>query len=488
MQKLIPSILILCLLVLFSAARKNTVDNQQKDLAVFKRVVLEKESRLDLHIQQDSVLYYFNQLDKVFLKKQSKIDQFRFFGIALSKIQCGHTQIQPNSGLFREWLTVRKSLPIDYYLIGKRLVVNKLSKDDKLALKEGRTKYEQGKKIPAGSEIITINQKTVTEMMNEIGRFLSSDENSIDFKYYQSAQLFEFYRHISDPFDKDSIQVEYVTFDGDTNSLFLQIGTAPVHTMNKRMSKNEETYQKNETNMGEFAIANHSGYFRFRSFSRSHGIKYDEFLRRSFKKLKAKNMDRLIVDLRGNTGGAMQYSFMRYIVGEDVLLGRYIIGKPKKGIESSHLKKISNEYSKHKKISKMQKRLIRHGKFNNGEVKTKKVDTSLIFHGDIIVITDEGTFSSAAILACHLKTFKNAKIIGRRAGGSFYLGNAGALTLKLPKSKLKLFVNPNTFYSHLKPVDNPLEIKEPEIILSPLILDQRKLDMYYLKTATKSFD
>ena len=90
----------------------------------------------------------------------------------------------------------------------------------------------------------------------------------------------------------------------------------------------------------------------------------------------------------------------------------------------------------------------RKGKFNNGTVLSESVDVSLIYEGEIVLITDEGTFSSAAILACYLKSMKNAKIIGQRAGGSFYRGNAGTITLKLPHSKLQIFVNPNTFYSH----------------------------------------
>ena len=298
--------------------------------------------------------------------------------------------------------------------------------------------------------------------------------------------MFDFYRHLGSPFTKDSIHISYV-FESDTNEIYMQPGVAPVRTMNQRLRRGAYLFKQNEENMGEFKIVQQCGYFRFYSFKSSYGKKFDLFLEQSFEKIKSKKVKKLIIDLRGNTGGAMQYSFMRYIVGEDVSLGRYVVEKPKMGVENRHINKLSPDYFKHKRASKMQKRLQRKEVFDNGTIKTKPVQERLIFDGEIVVITDEGTFSSAAILACHLKTLANAKIIGRTAGGSFYIGNAGTLILELPKSKLKMFVNPNTFYSHLELAEDPFIIKQPDLVLNPLILDKKKRDAYYFKQAKNTF-
>ena len=184
----------------------------------------------------------------------------------------------------------------------------------------------------------------------------------------------------------------------------------------------------------------------------------------------------------------MQYSLMRYFVGENVLLGRYIVGKPKKLFESRHLKKFNSDYSKHRKISRKQKRLIRRKKFDNGSVYTTYVDPELIYKGQIVVLTDEGTFSSASILAAYLKTMCSAKILGHSAGGSFYKGNAGTLSLKLPNSKMKIFINPNSFYSHLENTTNPLTIKIPDLMVDQIILDPKKRSYFYIKHAKKMFE
>ena len=183
----------------------------------------------------------------------------------------------------------------------------------------------------------------------------------------------------------------------------------------------------------------------------------------------------------------MQYSLMSYFVGEDKYLGKYIVEKPKHGFENKYLKKFSIDYVQHKRLSSQQKREIRRGKFDEGKVYTDDVESSLVYDGQIVVITDEGTFSSASMLACHLKTMKGAKIIGSTAGGSFYSGNAGSIQLQLPNSELRVYINPNTFYSHLEPPLDPIKIKQPDITYNELVIDKSRRDNFFKSKAMKAF-
>ncbi len=265
-------------------------------------------------------------------------------------------------------------------------------------------------------------------------------------------------------------------------------GEAPVHTMNKRIYAYTRQEKARESEYGEFKIIKGKyAYFRFRSFASCGGQKYNEFLNKSFKRIKDQKIDQLVIDLRGNTGGVMQYEFMSYIVGENIKLGKYVVAKPSFDSRNKYVKKTAVDYLRHRRMSKSQRRQVRKGKFNNGEIYTKKVDSNLVYHGRIVVITDESTFSSAGILACHLKTLANAKILGRTAGGSFYKGNSGTLHVKLPESGFELLVNPNTFYSHLSPSVDPRAIKEPDVFLNPVFMDARKLESYYFREACELF-
>ncbi|MEJ6584056.1 MAG: S41 family peptidase [Crocinitomicaceae bacterium] len=474
-------------LFLFISATKNPVADQQKDFSIFKEVLLEKEGTLNLNNSIDSIHLFLKYVEFKFQKEQTILGQYKLYSAALSMIQCGHTQIHPNNSVLFQWLTVRKSMPFDVYFIGKHLMVNDLLEADSELIQEGKPAHERTKTIKAGAEILTIDDKTIPEIMNEISPFLSSDENGIDFKYFQAGQMFDFYRHISSPFTKDSIHVTYL-YKKDTNELYFIPGAAPVRTINLRSKKNAERFELDEANLGEFTVVRGRGYFRFRSFKESYGKKYNEFLKKSFEKIKSKKIDEIIVDLRGNTGGAMQYEIMAYFLDNGTNLGSYVVEKPRKAIESRYIKKMTPDFIKHRKSTKTQKRMQRKNRFDNGATLVENSNEELRYQGRILVITDEGTFSSASMLACHLKTLCGAKIMGRPSGGSFYIGNAGTLKLHLPKSKFTIFVNPNTFRSHLKPSNNPQIIKQPDVLVNSKIIDRKKRDEFYLKTAIRSFN
>lgn len=467
----------------------NDVSKQQHDYDIFSTVLKQKEGVIDLHMSKDSIQFFLQDLHDQLSSKKSLLEQFKLYSLTIEKLHGGHTQIMVTKKVQAEWLAERNSLPFDMYLIGHRLVVGKMDDEDYEVLEEEQSKTELLKQPDEGSEILSIDGRSVDQMMVQMGKYISSDEGTIDFKYYQASQMFDFFRHLAIPYTKDSIQVVLITPSQDTNELYFKTGTAPVHSMNKRLAELYGNYYSSEQNHGQFKIVRDEyAYFRFKSFSASSGAEYETFLKKSFVQINDKHIKKLIVDLRGNTGGVMQYSFMKYMVGQGVNLGKYIIQKPDSRGNRKYVNKFNIHYLRHTMLSHEQKRKMETGRFNRGIQLTEHVDTNLIYDGEIIVITDEGTFSSAAMLACHLKTLKNAKIVGRTAGGSFYSGNAGTLLVKLPQSKFLIAINPNTFYSQLKSTNDPRSIKEPDLFLDPLIIDYEKRNQFYFKQALTLFN
>lgn len=480
--------LIVGFLLLTSLRYSDTITSQQEDFRVFRTILESKEGTLDMHLSSDSISFYLDQLQLDLSDDKSDLEEFKLYSEMIARLDCGHTQVLNNRRIQAEWLREQKSLPIDLYLIDRHLVVGKIIPDDYENTVRDNNPSGGASVIPVGSEILTIDNRTVPEMIEGMGKYLSGDEGAIGFKYYQASELFEFYRHLAFPLNKDSVEVTYITPESDTLTKFLQPGKAPIHSMNRRLMKASEKYISDEGNMGKFKIVNDEyGYFRFTTFAQSSGVEYEEFLRESFEKLKRNNIDQLVIDLRGNTGGVMQYDFIKYFVGDGVNIGRYVIAKPFKGLDNKYVKKMNMPFIRYAFLSWSQKRSVREGTFNNGTVYTDPVDEDLRYKGKVAVITDEGTFSSAAILACHLKTLAQAKIVGRPAGGSFYAGNAGTLLVKLPESGLLISVNPNTFYSHLTPVDDPLTIREPDAYVDALVLNEKERNKLYFNAAVALF-
>jgi len=482
-------ILIGGLILLTSLSQTDSITRQQEDFRVFRTVLESKEGTLDMHLSADSITYFLNKLQVELSREKSMLEEFKLYSEMIARLDCGHTQVLNNRRIQAEWLLEKKSLPLDLYLVGRRLVVGEIIPED--FDKTIRDNNPEGgpSPIPVGSEVLMIDSLTVPQMMTGISRYLSGDEGSLGFKYFQAKEIFEFYRHLAFPLNKDSVFVKYVTPLSDTLTTYLQPGKAPILSMNGRLMRAALDYNENEVNMGQFKVVNGEfGYFRFTSFSASAGTEYDSFLEESFKELRRKNINKLVIDLRGNTGGVMQYEFIKYFVGGDVNVGRYVIAKPFKGLDNKYIKKASIPFVRYAFLSWSQRRRLKNGSFNDGRITTDPVNDDLRYKGQIAVITDEGTFSSAAILACQLKTLAGAKLVGRPAGGSFYSGNAGTLMVKLPRSGLLISVNPNTFYSHLEPVEDPLAIREPDIYLDELILDEKDRNQFYFKGAVASFN
>lgn len=474
------------IVVILCISAGSSPNKQLKDFEIFKEVMLEKEGTLNLHHDESVFRKALSMAEKNFQQPKSILEQFKLYSLTLSVLECGHTQIHPNSAVLKEWLKERKALPLDYILVGRKLYVADITSQDRTEM-ENEQPGRLSSLPPTGAEILEIDGYTVNEMMREMGIFLSSDENGIDFKYFQARSLFEFYRHLALPLKGDSVEIRYVN-RRDTGYLMLQTGRAPVYAINARLKSGFQDAQSKEANMGSFSIREGVGYFRFVSFKSSSGKRYEDFLEKSFNDLRRRRIKKLVIDLRGNTGGVMQYDLMRYFVGEDVELGTYIIEKPKKLSDNRHIKKWSGTYFRHSAGSRSQKRRIRKDKFEGGKEITGSVDTTLIYRGKIVIITDEGTFSAASVLAGHLKHFCNAKIIGRPAGGSFYSGNAGTLQLVLPHSKLSVYVNPNTFRSSLPHASDPFRIKQPDIWLELPSKNLKKADEFYFRAAKKSFN
>ncbi len=476
------------ILILLSFTKHNkTIRDQLKDYSVFVDVLTTKEGTLDLNTPLDSMQYYLTKLGDELKEEQSHIELFKLYSNITSKIQCGHTTLQPTKNVIKEWIKQKNSLPIDYVLYGQKLYTRKIEDEDKKTVNYGKSNYQITATIPNNCEIIAIDNKTIKTLITKIGEHLSSDEDGIEFKYFQTSQLFEFYRKITFQEKQDSTKVTYV-HKKDTIDKYLFNGFPPLKTINKRLIEYEKTFKKNIEDIGKFSMFKSKyGYFKFVSFKKCRGKEYAKFLKDSFTTLQKNKTKFLLIDVRGNTGGQMQSLLMSYLVGNNVTIGKYQVTKPKKRSENKNIKKGKKDYTNHKILSFSQKILLKRNPEYDFALKTPLIEEKLQFKGKIIVITDEGSFSASSFLASNLKTLRNAKIAGHIAGGSYYKGNAGTLTCVLPKSKLTFIVNPNTFNTTLVAGNDTQTIKIPDLIVDPIYPDSKKKDEWYLSKVVKLF-
>ncbi len=467
-MKIPISVFIILLLTIISYGQaSNILKFQRIDFERFKKAFLKIEANPYLHISEQSLQSNFQKLRDDLRSPLSPLELYQKYAAFLAKIQCGHTSIAPSNAVIKEWGRANQCLPFDVVLVNKKLFATATHPDDLILQTKNQKNTSKTTKsknnIQGGTEIYSIDKKNISEWMQLISPYISSDENGIDFKYYNASQLFDFYRYLANPTKKDSIEIRYI-IQRDTLSKFVKLQHPLVNTIRARFGSDKLAMKLKE--FGSFSIEkNKYGYFRFESFQFSKGLNYDDFLKKSFETMKKKKIDALIIDLRGNTGGIIQVEILRYLLPEGTEIGSYEFEKQ---INKSELRNMGFKiHSWSTKVYlKNLKALKRVDKLNmeaNGPLKVGK-NYAEKFKGNLVVITDEGTFSAASILACQLKTLAKAKIVGTTAGGSFYAGNAGSLELVLKKSKLTIQLNPNFFSTHLYPAPTiDSEIKNPDL-------------------------
>lgn len=128
-----------------------------------------------------------------------------------------------------------------------------------------------------------------------------------------------------------------------------------------------------------------------------------------FKKIAEKQSKNLIIDVRNNVGGGLDYA--------DELL-KYLLIKPFTKYQISSSPNIKDK-KKNLSINRFYEPV-----------------TDFQFRGNVLVLINEGTFSTAVYLAAHLKNQANIKLIGTTCGGAADGSSAGKFTsFTLPNTK-----------------------------------------------------
>lgn len=485
---------ILCvLLFIFSAAvfsqkPAKLIKRQQKDFTIFKTTLFEVEAKPFRHIAEDSLNYFLTNLEtKLGSEVISTKEQFLNYSQIIQKIQSGHTSVQPNKKTFGQWIRERNSLPVDVKLVGKKLyTLNDYDLYPPEQMKKLSGKDKKKNHVVKYTEIVRIDGVSIEQWMDRIGKYVSADEDFIDFKYFAIKDLFEFYRSFAVTEKKDSVKIDIIK-RRDTSSLILKLNYPPLEDINKRFKEDKKKEKERKKDRGEFKmLTSKIACFKFNTFAESEGKKYTKFLNESFKKINDKEIEKLVIDLRGNLGGVIQLELLRHFQfkNDKDIVGSYTVLNRNKPTYMKHIKRDEN-YRKNKKAIRKFKKMEKRG-FNGTITEEHLTQTGTLYNGKIVVLTDGGSFSAASLLASQLKDLCDAKIVGTCSGGSFHEGVSGTYKLKLPNSKILIYFNPNYYTSSLNVDSINHDVKKPDIELIELFGNPQKTKNKNKKNLKKS--
>lgn len=273
--------------------------------------------------------------------------------------------------------------------------------------------YSKEQEMNEGDKILSINGKTSSEIINEIGSCLFVDgtiKSSLNHKL-NSGFAWMYYLYVD---QSTSFDIEYyIPIDDNTSRTKMRALRKSTMTKNYKIQYgiDDDKTKQLGNEVFYYSLKKDRAMLKLKSFNRSklknQKVKSKKFYENIFEEIHNKNVPNLIIDLRGNTGGRTE-------MAEDIL--PFILKE-----DTAKIYRTSVSWK---------------GKIKEFELPEK---SEFAFKGKIYVLVDGLTFSAAATLSRYLKEYGEATVIGEEGGGRYEGFVAGSIeAMKLPQSQIGL--------------------------------------------------
>jgi Peptidase family S41 len=438
-------ILLLPVFTALKAQQTNlTLAQQMEDFEIFVGGLKEGHSGLNYFIDQKTLSVKCDSIRKSFEENASIESYYLKLRYIVSLLCHGHTRINlPTNGWVNYKMGVLDSTKI--YLPFEFLIIN-----TQLFIKEDCSKEQL---FPKYSEVKSIDNINVATLINSMLQFIPADGVNQTFKYYNLYNYFYFH-YLYDLFYPGKKAYKIELKNNNTHYYIQGLKASSIDSIyRKKNNQSISTYGKQLDYTCN--VSKNTGYLKIGSFYKvlieNFGQKYEPFLDSAFADIKSKNVQNLIIDLRNNEGGGDSYDniLVRYLIdkisiSKDIQVpGRVFQYKEyavnltddvKGFIENptEFLRDDSTLFIKEKYVNMM----------TEGIVEPPKCQ----FNGNIIVLTNGGSFSAATNVISTLYNFrKNSTrkilFVGEEQGGDIYCGTECAgqgYTIKLPNSSIQV--------------------------------------------------
>ncbi len=413
----------------FNPQQKFAVHQLQQDFTLARNVLEKIHPTLYWYMPKDSMEMYFNAGYK-YIKDSMTEQEFNWKIMApiIHQIHCGHTSIRLSEG-YEKWAKNKVFASFPLYLKcwnDTMAVVANLDSTDRI--------------FKRGTIIKSINKIPANKIISKMLLYLPEDGYAQNVNYIRISNNFPaLHRNIFGL--SKTYNVEYLDSLGIKKSTTLKLfepksDTTIVSKPNKKLEKDSNKTKGIEKyrllkidSSGKFAV------MQLNSFSNG-GLRF--FFRKSFKALKRKNINNLIIDLRNNGGGYIFNSnlLIKYISRTPVLVADSIYSKVKSLSPFTHHFKMGTITSWGLRyMTKRKQNGIYHDNQFEGQLLVPKIKNH--YSGKVYVLISGPTFSASTLFANAVKGQSGIKLLGEETGGGWY-GNGGVLIQDLVLSNTKL--------------------------------------------------
>jgi hypothetical protein len=436
MNKLKVLLLLLSIQLLSSLADaqvsdpKFTVSQLQQDYELFTRALKEAHPGLYRYTGKDEIDSLFEITKSRIAEPMSEIDFYKLLMPIIVKIRCGHTKWFRNEKTDDRYAFYNDQLfPLKLYFLNDKAFVI----DD----------YSGNASILRGSEVLTINGKTIPQIREQINRYIPTDGFVKSLLYEELNHFFNGY--FATFVDHQPAYTVTLNINKKTVTKFLPgvALTAIQHKEQKAKVGSQLPLRLKYLQPGTALLT--IGRF----FIPKEEQDFYAFIDSAFLDLKIKGVENLIIDVRNNEGGEESFGgyLYSYLAAGDFQYYKKITVAQKEPVTFIQHAWMPPPYEEERK------------KFveKDGEVLwmgqpylSLKPAQQNAFKGKVFVLINGLSFSVTSEFASFVHHHKRATFIGEETGGAYYGNNSGVFTIvTLPNTKLGMGIPLLGFYSNV---------------------------------------
>ena len=415
----------------YNPAKKYTKETLQKDYALLREILEAKHPSLYWYTPKEKMDEYFAKYNKSISDSMTE-QQFAWLSIAplIDKIHCGHTSVSLSKA-YSKWVQgkVIPSFPLYMKIWNDTMAVT------------GNLNYKKDSVFKRGTLITSINGIPNDLLIKYMLEFLPEDGYANNVNYIRLSANFPYYHRNIFGLSKN-YSVNYLDSNGAEKNINVPLFVPAKDSVKKdsiiRKKKEAEPQEKKILQYRSLTIDSSKRFATVTINTFSEG-KLRPFFRSTFKQLKKKNIDHVILDLRSNGGGK---------VGMSTLLTKYVSRVKFKVADTLYTRSRGiGPYGKYIKggiLNSMEMLLISR-KNKDGNYHMRYLEKHFYkpkknsYKGKVYVLTGGPTFSASAIVCNILKGQKDITLLGEETGGGWY-GNNGIMIpdIKLPNTGVRV--------------------------------------------------
>ena len=418
---------ILFLTLVVQAQEKVSEDFFQKeelknDIEQLQEKLLTIHPGLDYFVPKSTIEQMFAERLENLPDSMSRMDFFDLMEPIIDTIECGHTNIKFAHKLYDRKKEGDKPLlfPIKVLLL-----------DNEVLLKED---FNIGSSIiPKGSQILSIDSVGIDHIVDRMTKY----HRGADGDHHYPERLWAV-RTFTDGYARffglqDKFLINLINSKTGENQTYTIDAIPPnaLREINKVENKSYSPVTFETVDNGKIGVLTMTSFSNKSFFKKS-----KKKINKAFKEVRNKNLDKLILDIRNNGGGAItniEHLTRQLIDKEYLIIRESSFKKAYLDMKKSFFQKIL--------LGLARKDIVGDDVYFRKWSKKKIKPKSKAYNGDLIVLINGQSYSAAAMTPALLKDHKRGLLIGEEAGGSYHLAFAGVskyVTMKNSKLKVRI--------------------------------------------------